>query len=616
MAAVGDDVAGPASAAGRSRSRWRDGWIAGAVLACALGVRFLVFLDARDAPFWRVPLLDEKIYLDLARDLLAGKPPAHGAFYIAPGYAYFLALVLALGGGIIAVKVANLLAGACSAALVALLARRCSGRGAALAAGLVWALYPAELLQEILLLKSALTVLCVLMCLVAITADGARSPSRPPSPGRWALAGACMGLAVLLRPELLLAAAAIAAAAFLARRRRWPGAPSRAALALFALGVLAAVAVPTAQNFVSSRDLVVVAYGGGPNFYIGNHAEAHGGYVPLLPDRGDPALEETDAVALAVQASGRPLAPSAVSRFWWRRGLAWWRAEPARALQLTAKKWALLWGPRQLADGLSTEQAGRWVAALRLRAVGPALVLPAALAGMWLLCRRREHWPLYAMLLGMQLGILPFFLFERFRLHLVAVALPFAAAAGVLAWDRARARDARQLMAGLAATAALGGILAIPRVPIDAGALRGHLGTLLFSAGRYSEALGEFEAARAARPNSPRLDLNIATAQAALRNLEAAAAALDRALPGLHAEAARTGLAAAEELSYGHDLAGEIQRILGRLAAAEGHYRAALEFAPAAQRAELEAKLAAVVALRAEREGGAPGTRPPASGNP
>jgi hypothetical protein len=106
-----------------------------AVFGIALAVRGIVLADARDAPFWRVPLVDEAAYIELAHGVLQHTPLPHGAWYVAPGYAWFLSLVFGAGGGLVAAKLANLLAGSLCAWLVWHLSRRVAGRGAALAAG-------------------------------------------------------------------------------------------------------------------------------------------------------------------------------------------------------------------------------------------------------------------------------------------------------------------------------------------------------------------------------------------------------------------------------------------------------------------------------------------------
>jgi 4-amino-4-deoxy-L-arabinose transferase-like glycosyltransferase len=555
------------------------------VLGVATLVRLWVLIDGRDAPFWRVPIMDETTSIELARRLLAGLPPEHGAYYVAPGYGYVLALVFSAGGGALAVKLLQLGAGVASAGLVLRLTRRWFGGGAGLAAGLAWALYPAALLQEVLLLKTSFAVLCGLVALTALTG------TRRPTSLYGAAAGVALGAAALLRGELIVLAGVLAAAAGLATWRRWPGAPSGPACVALLLAAAAVVAVPTLQNWRRSGEAVGFAYGGGVNFYIGNHAQADGGYVPLRPERSDVRMEEEDAVLLARAAGGADLGPAGVSRYWWGRGLDWWRREPAAAVRLALRKWALLWGPHEIADVLSTPLAGRWIVALRERLVGPWLMLPAALAGLWATRRRRELWALQAAVAGCQLALVPFFLLDRFRLPFVALCLPFAAAAGAAAVGLARAQRWRRLAAALAVTAALGAGLSLVRVERDPAVLGINIGEMLREAGRYPEALREFEAVRAAAPDYFRVDIGVANTLWAMGRHREALQAFERVLPPLHTEARRTGMPSVGEIVYCEGRAGDLATTLRRWDDAARHYEAALELAPERDRPELRRKL-------------------------
>ena len=569
------------------------------VFGLAVAVRIAAGIDAQDAPFWSAPTLDELNHLDLARRLVAGTPPPHGAFYITPGYAYFLALVLHAGGGVVAAKLLNLLAGAGVAALVAALATRFFGRSAGLVAGVAWCVYPSMLLHELLVLQPALTAVLVLAALALIATPAA-------STRRWALAGATLGLAILLRPELLIAAVCLAAGGVVARWRGWPGAPRPLSLLVFAAAIAAAVAVPTLQNRARSGDAVLVAYGGGTNFFIGNNENADGTYRALRPDRSDPAVEESDATLLASTAVGRSLSPGEVSRYWWLQGLAWWRHHTVDAVRLTAKKLALLWGAHEIADGLSTRLASRWVVVLRQRIVGPAVVLPLALVGVWLARRRRELWPVFGLWIGLQAAILPFFLFERFRLPLAAVNVLFAAFACTQAWSALRARRWRRLGLGGAAALGIAAALMQPRAGATELSLRAHVGALLAAAGRHEEAIVEYEAVRVGIPDAWRIDINIATAQAQLGNMEAAAQAVERVLERLHAEERTTAFPRTDDLAYCHELAAELARVRGDLAASAAHYQAAIQYATPAERPRLQQWLEAISRANAEAERTAP----------
>ncbi len=561
------------------------------VLALAVAVRGVVFLEARDAPFWTVPLVDESAYLDLARRLLAHAAPAHGAWYVAPGYAYVLAGLMALGANPATIKLLQLVAGATSAWLVWRIGRQVAGRVAAGIAAGMFAIAPVALLQELLLLKTSFATLAVLAALDRLLPDRTAAGVAPGR--RWCAAALWLAAATLLRGELVLVGVALAGAGLVARARRWPGAPVTWGPVAIVVGLAIAIALPTLQNRAWSGDPVPFAFGGGTNFYIGNHAGADGSYVPLRPDRFDPAQEEADAVQLASLGLGHAARPSEVTRYWSGQGWAWWRDQPAAAARLFVRKVGLLCGPWELADVLSTAEAGRWVRGLRNPLCGPALILPLAFVGLFATRRRRELWPLHVALGASAAAIVPFFLFERFRLHVVALAVPFAAAGCERAFVHWRARAWRPVAAGSIAVAAFAGLTSLARVPRDPVVLRVNTGEMFFQAGRYDEALREFEAVRAASPDAWRVDINIANTEAARGRIEPALAALGRVLRALHAEAARTGLPSSEELLYCHELAGDLEHDRERLDVAARHYEAALVYAPAAARPALQAKLAA-----------------------
>jgi tetratricopeptide (TPR) repeat protein len=584
----------PASApAPRPGSRASEGSVAARgwrrpglwILAFALLVRIGVLLDAQDAPFWSVPMVDEIQYLHLAESIANGQAPPHGAYYVAPGYGYLLAAVLHAGGQVPTVKILQLVVGALTSWLLFVLGRRMFGVGAGLVAGGLWALYPGALLHEILLLKPAWTVLFAVGGLVLL----ARPSSRP---WHWARGGLALGCASLLRAEMAGVGLALVAMGLVARWRAWPWAPPRWGAPLAALGIAAIVAVPTVENLRHGGGPVVIAYGGGPNFYIGNHAGADGSYLPLRPDRSDARFEEQDAVELAQSAEGRPLRPAEVSRYWWGRGLSWWGEDPGGALALTLKKAALVWSWWEGADVLSRRIAARWVILLRDGVLRAGVLLPLALVGLWVHRRRRELWPVWTFLAASQLALTPFFLFERFRLPLTAVAtVPAAGAlyAAAAAWRR---RKPSRVLLGAVATVALAVLLTVPKVARNEVVLRVNVGSLLLQQQRYEEALREFMTVRREVPSARRVEINIATTLYEMGRDPQALAAVRSALEFLYAEARATGRPPVEELLSCHVLAGDIQRRLGRLDRARQEYEAALGLSP--RNPDIQRRLATV----------------------
>ncbi len=545
------------------------------VVAAALLIRLWVLVEVRGAPFWSAPTVDEVGFLQLAETLQRGAPLPFGAYYVAPGYAYLLAGIQALGGEPVSAKYLQLGVGVLNALLVFLLGRRLFGRRASLVAGLLWAIYPAALFHEVLLLKPTLTVCFALTGLWLITRKEGGA-----WPWRWLAAGVAFGAATLLRGEMAGVGLALAAGGLAAWRRGWPGAAGWLGPVLLAAGLLGVTAVPTVQNLRGSGDLVWVAYGGGTNFYIGNHDAADGSYLPLRHDRSDVLFEERDAIDLARRARGGNIGPAAVSRHWYDEGLGWWVRQPGAAIGLTLKKAALVWGRWEGYDVLSLPLAGRWVTALRNPVIRPVLVLPLALVGLWISRRRHELWPLWIFLVVSWLALSFFFLFERFRLPLTAVSLVFAGHLVVSAWDGWRAGRRSAVLAGLAATVACTALLAWPSVYRNEAVLHVNVGNMLLQQGRYEEALTEYRIVQRRSPSSGRVLINMGNAERALGRVDRALADFDGALAFLAAEARRTGQPSIEEMLYCHETAGDLLAGAGRAEDAARHYRAGLELAP------------------------------------
>ena len=173
---------------------------------------------------------------------------------------------------------------------------------------------------------------------------------------------------------------------------------------------------------------------------------------------------------LAEKASGRPLKPSEVSRFYFRQGLRYWAEQPGGALGLLLHKLVLFWTPRELGNNKDPHFfTDRFTPIVRLLPLSFIVIAPLALAGVVLRWRDwRALMPLWGFVVVYTAGVVAFFVNSRFRAPIVPVLLLFAAEA--VAWGVSRVRQrAWSQVGGIALLTVCAGVLlriiTTPQVP-------------------------------------------------------------------------------------------------------------------------------------------------------
>ncbi len=540
--------------------------------ALALAVRLLAFAQEAATPFLGVPILDEAWYDGAARALLGWpggivldgfRPLLHPAF---------LALIYGAAGqtwGPAAAIAAQHLLGVGTGILVALLARRAVGSDVAgLAAGALWALAAPPVFLEGQLLSE--TLFGFLLAAALVLASGR------PALGRAAAAGALVGLAGQVRPNALLLAAAFPLLAWLEARSGAPRPALRRAAA--ALGALAAVHLAAmALQAPVNGGFRLLPGSGGVNLYLGNRRGADG----MIPRQGAPVAagvvyrDSVQAWSEEEYARAHPdaLQPRAadLDRYWLARTAQEIRACPPCWLRLVGRKKALLLWNEEIANHRSFRFAAR--EDLPLLAWLPVrwwtLLALAPLGAVWL--RRRDRGRALAWCLAfvalLAIGVIAFFVNDRYRLPLwpPLVVLSGAGVEALRQW--AAARDWRQLAAALGA-AGVGALLAL--VNWTSAALPPPSRDYFYRSLARLER-GEGEGARRDAERSVELDpadapaqLQLGNAALALGDLEAAIAAYRRAL----------GLDAAQPVTW-NNLGAALERAGDRAGALAAYRRAA-----------------------------------------
>ncbi|HEX5496877.1 MAG TPA: glycosyltransferase family 39 protein [Mycobacteriales bacterium] len=281
----------------------------------------------------RLRYFDERVYVGLARDLVAGHgytlDHVHPTAYRPPGYPFLLAAVDAAGGGIVAMRLLGV------AAMVGLvwLAYRfgvlVSGRVAGALAALVTAGYPLLVFTAGTLYPQVHSAFLLLLGLYL----GMRGTAADTGRRRWGyLLGAGVSFGVLILAVPTFGPSVLAVAGWLGWRAV-RGRPDRARLAgLAPVVVLLAVtavlpAVWCVRNAVRLHAFVPVSTNNGVNLLLGNsrNATTGGGRV-------------TDISGYEDTARARGLSEVEQDAFYRDQAVDWIRAHPADAVTLYAGK--------------------------------------------------------------------------------------------------------------------------------------------------------------------------------------------------------------------------------------------------------------------------------------
>ncbi|HEY3380811.1 MAG TPA: tetratricopeptide repeat protein [Vicinamibacterales bacterium] len=572
---------GRQSSAPRARpSRW---WVLPLILAVAGTLKLAVLWQLHGHPLLQPrPGLDSAVYLDLARqvasgDLLAGTR----VFFVSPFYIYFVALVLFVSGGsVTALQVVQVALGVLAVALVGRTARFWYGeRGEWVAAGCATAT-GYLCFNDVLVLQSAvdpvLTALGLWLLLQAWTT------------GRWTTllaAGAALGAHAINRPNVLAwAVTAVGLTLWIGlrpgsvvggkpagRRAAWSASALVAGLAL----VLTPVAI---RNYVVAHELAVVSSHGGLNFYIGNNERADGAYRLVAGITPSIDGQMRDMRRVAEQATGHPLTDTEASSWFYGQAFSWIGGHPGTALRLLAKKVAFVFN----AIDLPLNESYAYYATdestlLRLLCVGPWLLLPLGVAGLWIArpkpdvggMLRALWWPWVSFIPIYALGVAVFFVTGRYRLPLLVPLFVTSAGAVLTVWDRYRAREWKPFGVAVASIAVLG-VATNANVGMDNGLSAWRAEMIVHDIGvrRDAEAQALLEKTEAGYPNRSLLLYRVGSAYLARGDAAQALPLFERAVS---LAAGRPEL----ELGLGRSLLG-----VGRAADALPHLQAAVQAEP------------------------------------
>jgi len=383
--------------------------------------------------------IPDEVGLDRWLQMHIGEAVAHGdwlggwsaGYDTGPLYGYWLALPYrACSYRWVCPVAVQAILGALGPALAFGIGRALYSGAVGVLAAVLTCLYTPSIFYEALLVKFGLlpfSVAAALLCLARARRSGAPA---------WAvLSGAALGVLAALRVNALLVLPV--AILWLVVPVRGLRARLRTAL-LVCGGALLVLGPVTARDAVASRRGLGTSLWG-IHFYIGANPEADGTYAPVSGIREDVVGHVVDARRIAERLERRPLTAHEVSMHWYRKGLAFIRAQPLAYVRLQGKKLRrMLEADEQgsFGDDFHDHQAISRVLGLPLLSFGA--IVPLGVLGLLVTLARGRPALLPLFTLAYVVSLLPFFVTGRYRLPLVPPLLVLAAEA--LCWIEAAVR--------------------------------------------------------------------------------------------------------------------------------------------------------------------------------
>jgi tetratricopeptide (TPR) repeat protein len=463
------------------------------LLTLAFGLRLALVISALDFPLFQIPIVDMEYHDEWARAIAAGNFWGDEAFFRAPLYPYFLALLYAISGGSITfARIVQAAIGGGSAAVCYFVGielfrdRRIAFLGAALLATIWTALY-----FDVELLLVVLEIFFGLLAVLFL------SKARRGHTVHFALAGLFVGLYAITRPTILAFALFLWLIYLLTRSRLDKKTMVKRLILCYA--IIAAIILPvTLRNYVVADDFILISSQGGVNLYIGNNAESDGSSARLPGvDRWDGYYE---AKGIAETEVNRELKPSEVDKYYIKKTIGFVKNQPVNAAKLFLWKAYLYTNAIELGNNFDGNFLRQRLDVLRYDPVSLYIILPFSFLGMGVLIRRfRDHSPAYLFVIIYSGTVVLFFISDKFRMPVVPFLCLFAAAGFFWLWEKIKAKDWKRLAPTVAILAGLFVYCSIPPKgysrDFNFAQSGAALGMLYQELGRYEEAEKEMSAA-------------------------------------------------------------------------------------------------------------------------
>ncbi|NIM97448.1 MAG: tetratricopeptide repeat protein [candidate division Zixibacteria bacterium] len=492
---------------GNSPTR-NDLFLAIVIFGLAFAVKLIYLAQIESSlPFFSTPTLDELYHDTWAQQIASGDWAGNEPFFRAPLYVYLLALMYKVfGHSLLLPRLFQMVLGSLSCVLVFFIAKKLFNGTVAILSAIMACFYAMLIFYDLQLLITSLLVFVDLVIIGLLIRAGEKPKSL-----NWLLCGLVLGLSAIARPNILAFVPFILIWMFFQFKTALRTRAILTRWAILCAGVLLMIAPVGLRNYLVGKDLVLIAWQGGMNFYLGNNPDATG-YTAASASIGRDltgGIERTRTVA--EQEVGRKLKPSEISGFWYKKGVDFILSQPLDWLKLMGKKTVYFWKGYEISNTQNVYTHKEFSPLFDLLLGSGVVYLPFGLIGplsiMGLLVslkNPRKYLLLYLFILSYSASIIVFFVCSRFRMPVIPLLLMFSSFFLWWLFRKIKSKQSTSVLISLCAVAILVVVLNT-RLENLVGDQRfaDHysLGASYQQLGRWDEAIQEYRTSLEFRPN-------------------------------------------------------------------------------------------------------------------
>lgn len=382
-----------------------------AVCFIALVLRLVYLYQNIDNPFYYLPILDEKFYLEQGQ-FLANTSWAGNAytFYMDPLLSYYLGGVFSIVSDVFFARITMILMDVLNVYLIFILSTKLFSLRVAVLASFVYACYPPAIFYSPLLLKVipvTTGLLVYALSLYRCTDKGSKFT--------WFGLGVFCGLVVLLRSNLILLIVLTPMAILLNVQNRKLLLESTVACVL---GSLLGLVIVGGLHAKAAGEFRITGVNGGFVAYIANNPDNTSGThsSPAFVKSNDPLASVGFFIREAEKRTGNSMDMAEASDFWKKEAFRFMRENPDRVLMLWGKRFAQFISNGEFGSNYFFDNARENSTVLSISFLGFALILSLSLLGGFVgtYDKKRLSILLIPVLLSLATCVL-FFAFSRLR---------------------------------------------------------------------------------------------------------------------------------------------------------------------------------------------------------